>query len=150
MPISPNRLPMQLSLAQVGSTAKVLGDMTCEETALKMVRLMPILHEPCWVGISLRNLVGDWLRCAEECFAGVNGAVAKPSCSLPHPSMTPFRWWTLSSKPTLLWRSCCQRLRTPLISSRFRKGLARSQCLSSRCLVLSSKHGLRRSADSFF
>ena len=150
MPISPNRLPMQLSLAQVGSAAKVLGDMTCEETALKMVRLMPISHKPRWVGISLRNLAGDWLCRAEERFAGVNGAAAKPPCSLSRPSMPPFRWWTLSSKPTLLRRSSCQRPRTPLISSPFRKGLARSRCLSSRRLALSSKRGLRRSADPFF
>jgi len=62
-----------------GSVAKVLGDMTYEETVLRMIRLMFVSHEKRWVDISLRNLTGDWLRRVEERFAGVNGAAAKPS-----------------------------------------------------------------------
>ncbi|KAF8440943.1 hypothetical protein L210DRAFT_3645192 [Boletus edulis BED1] len=27
----------------------------------------------CWIDLSLRNLTGDWLRCVEEHFAGVDG-----------------------------------------------------------------------------
>jgi fatty acid synthase subunit alpha len=38
-----------------------------------MVRLMFVAHEMRWIDISLRNLTGDWLRCVEERFAGVNG-----------------------------------------------------------------------------
>ena len=38
-----------------------------------MVRLLFVLHEKRWVDNSLRNLTGDWLRHAEERFAGVNG-----------------------------------------------------------------------------
>ena len=48
-----------------------LGDMTYEETVLRMVRLMFVAHEKRWVDISLRNLTGDWLRRIEERFAGV-------------------------------------------------------------------------------
>ncbi|KAJ7762020.1 fatty acid synthase [Mycena maculata] len=62
-----------------GSVAKELGDMTYEEVALRMVRLMFVSHEKRWVDISLRNLTGDWLRRAEERFAGVNGGGNKPS-----------------------------------------------------------------------
>lgn len=62
-----------------GSVAKVLGDMTYEETVLRMIRLMFVSHEKRWVDISLRNLTGDWLRRVEERFAGVNGAATKPS-----------------------------------------------------------------------
>ncbi|KAF7374647.1 Fatty acid synthase subunit alpha [Mycena sanguinolenta] len=62
-----------------GSVAKELGDMTYEETVLRMVRLMFVAHEKRWVDISLRNLTGDWLRRVEERFAGVNGGGDKPS-----------------------------------------------------------------------
>ncbi|KAJ6512975.1 fatty acid synthase [Mycena sanguinolenta] len=62
-----------------GSVAKELGDMTYEETVLRMVRLMFVAHEQRWVDISLRNLTGDWLRRVEERFAGVNGGGDKPS-----------------------------------------------------------------------
>ena len=55
-----------------GSVAIDLSDMTYEETVLRMVRLMFVLHEKQWVDNSLRNLTGDWLRCVEERFAGVN------------------------------------------------------------------------------
>ena len=50
-----------------------LGDMTYEETVLRMVRLMFVAHQKCWVDTSLRNLLGDWLRRMEKRFAGVNG-----------------------------------------------------------------------------
>ncbi|KAF7312560.1 Fatty acid synthase subunit alpha [Mycena indigotica] len=62
-----------------GSVAKELGDMTYEETVLRMVRLMFVAHEQRWVDVSLRNLTGDWLRRVEERFAGVNGGGQKPS-----------------------------------------------------------------------
>ncbi|KAJ7808682.1 hypothetical protein B0H14DRAFT_3761317 [Mycena olivaceomarginata] len=62
-----------------GSVAKELGDMTYEETVLRMVRLMFMSHEKRWVDVSLRNLTGDWLRRVEERFAGVNGGSDKPS-----------------------------------------------------------------------
>ncbi|EPQ52677.1 hypothetical protein GLOTRDRAFT_112049 [Gloeophyllum trabeum ATCC 11539] len=61
-----------------GSVAEDLGDMTYEEVALRMVRLMYVAHESRWVDPSLRNLTGDWLRRVEERFAGVNGGL-KPS-----------------------------------------------------------------------
>jgi enoyl reductase-like protein len=56
-----------------------IGDMTYEETVLRMVRLMYVAHESRWVDVSLRNLTGDWLRRIEERFAGVNGLGTKPS-----------------------------------------------------------------------
>jgi fatty acid synthase subunit beta len=62
-----------------GSVAKELGDMTYEETVLRMVRLMHVAHQQRWVDISLRNLTGDWLRRVEERFAGVDGGGIKPS-----------------------------------------------------------------------
>ncbi|KAF7311699.1 Fatty acid synthase subunit alpha [Mycena indigotica] len=62
-----------------GSVAKELGDMTYEETVLRMVRLMFVAHEQRWIDVSLRNLTGDWLRRVEERFAGVNGGGQKPS-----------------------------------------------------------------------
>jgi fatty acid synthase subunit beta len=45
-----------------GSIAKELGDMTYEEVVLRMVWLMFMAHEKCWVDKSLWNLTGDWLR----------------------------------------------------------------------------------------
>jgi fatty acid synthase subunit alpha len=62
-----------------GSVAEDIGDMTYEETALRMIRLMYVAHENRWVDISLRNLTGDWLRRVEERFAGVNGHAEKAS-----------------------------------------------------------------------
>ncbi len=53
--------------------------MTYEEVALRMVRLMYVAHESCWIDPSLRNLTGDWLRRVEERFSEVNGSVSKPS-----------------------------------------------------------------------
>ncbi|EGN98830.1 hypothetical protein SERLA73DRAFT_168429 [Serpula lacrymans var. lacrymans S7.3] len=62
-----------------GSVAKDLADMTYEEVALRMIRLMYVGHEQRWIDTSLRNLTGDWLRRVEERFAGVNGGGLKPS-----------------------------------------------------------------------
>ncbi|KAL0953237.1 hypothetical protein HGRIS_004490 [Hohenbuehelia grisea] len=53
--------------------ARDLGDMTYEETILRMIRLMYVEHETRWVDKSLRNLTGDWLRRVEERFAGIKG-----------------------------------------------------------------------------
>ncbi|EJD06870.1 fatty acid synthase [Fomitiporia mediterranea MF3/22] len=57
-----------------GRVASDIGDMTYEESVLRMVRLMYVAHEGRWVDISLRNLTGDWLRRIEERFAGVKKA----------------------------------------------------------------------------
>lgn len=62
-----------------GSVVSDLGDMTYEETVLRMVRLMFVAHQKRWVDMSLRNLLGDWLRRVEERFAGVNWVGNKPS-----------------------------------------------------------------------
>ncbi|KDQ57051.1 hypothetical protein JAAARDRAFT_35647 [Jaapia argillacea MUCL 33604] len=56
-----------------------IGDMTYEEVALRMVRLMYVSFQKRWVDLSLRNLTGDWLRRVEERFAGVNGGGPKAS-----------------------------------------------------------------------
>ena len=61
-----------------GTVVYDLGDMTYEEVTLRLVRLMFVAHQSRWVDISLRNLVGDWLRRVEERFAGVR-LVSKPS-----------------------------------------------------------------------
>ncbi|KAF7307485.1 Fatty acid synthase [Mycena indigotica] len=42
-----------------GRVAKELGEMTYEETVLRMVRLMFVAHEHRWVDVSLRNLTGQ-------------------------------------------------------------------------------------------
>jgi fatty acid synthase subunit alpha, fungi type len=62
-----------------GSVVSDLGDMTYEETVLRMVRLMFVAHQKRWVDTSLRNLLGDWLRRVEERFAGVIWVGNKPS-----------------------------------------------------------------------
>lgn len=62
-----------------GSVVDDLGDMTYEETVLRLVRLMYVDHKERWVDISLRNWTGDWLRRVEERFAGVNGGGLKAS-----------------------------------------------------------------------
>ncbi|QRV90063.1 fatty acid synthase subunit beta [Ceratobasidium sp. AG-Ba] len=53
-----------------GTVVGDIADMTYEEVARRMVRLMYVSHETRWVDRSLRNLVGDWLRRVEERFAG--------------------------------------------------------------------------------
>ncbi|KAG9047855.1 3-oxoacyl-[acyl-carrier-protein] synthase [Tulasnella sp. UAMH 9824] len=62
-----------------GAVVPDIGDMTYEEVALRMIRLMFVSHENRWVDISLRNLTGDWLRRVEERFAGVDGTKSKAS-----------------------------------------------------------------------
>ena len=62
-----------------GSVVEEIGDMTYEETVLRLVRLMYVAHQDRWVDISLRNMTGDWLRRVEERFAGVNGGGHKAS-----------------------------------------------------------------------
>jgi fatty acid synthase subunit alpha len=62
-----------------GRVVEDLGDMTYEETVLRLVRLMYVAHEDRWLDLSLRNLTGDWLRRVEERFAGVNGGGPKAS-----------------------------------------------------------------------
>lgn len=54
-----------------GRVVSDLGDMTYEETVLRMIQLMYVAHEGRWIDISLRNFTGDWLRRIEERFAGV-------------------------------------------------------------------------------
>ncbi|KZW02887.1 fatty acid synthase [Exidia glandulosa HHB12029] len=56
-----------------GTVVRDIGDMTYEDVARRLVRLMFVAHEKRWIDTSLRNLVGDWLRRVEERFAGVNG-----------------------------------------------------------------------------
>jgi fatty acid synthase subunit alpha len=62
-----------------GRVVEHLGDMTYEETLLRLVRLMYVTHEDRWLDLSLRNLVGDWLHRVEERFTGVNGSGPKAS-----------------------------------------------------------------------
>ncbi|KAF8525925.1 hypothetical protein BU17DRAFT_74311 [Hysterangium stoloniferum] len=61
-----------------GTVVYDLGDMTYEEVTVRLVRLMFVSHQNRWIDVSLRNLVGDWLRRVEERFAGVR-QVTKPS-----------------------------------------------------------------------
>lgn len=53
-----------------GTVVSDLGRMTYEEITRRMLRLMYVSKQSRWVDISLRNLVGDWLRRVEERFAG--------------------------------------------------------------------------------
>ncbi|THH15787.1 hypothetical protein EW146_g4747 [Bondarzewia mesenterica] len=62
-----------------GSVVEDIGDMTYEETVLRLVRLMYVAHQERWIDLSLRNMTGDWLRRVEERFAGVNGGGPKAS-----------------------------------------------------------------------
>ena len=55
-----------------GSVARDLGDMTYEETVLRLVRLMYVAHQDRWIDISLRNLTGDWLRRIEVRYASAS------------------------------------------------------------------------------
>ena len=71
-----------------GTVVKDLGDLTYEETALRLVRLMYVKHQSRWIDISLRNLLGDWLRRVEERFAGVNGKLKQSISSPTTRSMT--------------------------------------------------------------
>ncbi|WWD18974.1 hypothetical protein CI109_103431 [Kwoniella shandongensis] len=62
-----------------GTVVSDLAKMTYEEIARRMVRLMYVAKQERWVDVSLRNLVGDWLRRVEERFAGVDGIRTKES-----------------------------------------------------------------------
>lgn len=62
-----------------GTVVSDLGLMTYEEITRRMIRLMYVSKQERWVDISLRNLVGDWLRRVEERFAGVDGIRTKES-----------------------------------------------------------------------
>ncbi|KIJ51487.1 hypothetical protein M422DRAFT_203704 [Sphaerobolus stellatus SS14] len=54
-----------------GTVVYDLGDMTYEEVTLRLVRLCFVAHQSRWIDVTLRTLVGDWLRRVEERFAGV-------------------------------------------------------------------------------
>jgi fatty acid synthase subunit beta len=62
-----------------GTVVSDLALMTYEEITRRMIRLMYVSKQTRWVDISLRNLVGDWLRRVEERFAGVDGTRTKES-----------------------------------------------------------------------
>jgi fatty acid synthase subunit beta len=62
-----------------GTVVSDISTMTYEEITRRMVRLMYVAKQERWVDISLRNLVGDWLRRVEERFAGVDGIRTKQS-----------------------------------------------------------------------
>ncbi|RXK40211.1 hypothetical protein M231_02485 [Tremella mesenterica] len=62
-----------------GSVVSDIGQMTYEEITRRMLRLMYVTNQNRWVDVSLRNLVGDWLRRVEERFAGVDGTRTKES-----------------------------------------------------------------------
>lgn len=53
--------------------------MTYAEVNARLVRLMYVAHESRWVDLSLRNLVGDWLRRVEERLSNVNEGSVKVS-----------------------------------------------------------------------
>ncbi|KAH8923738.1 hypothetical protein BT69DRAFT_1241845, partial [Atractiella rhizophila] len=54
-------------------------DMEYETVTRRMVRLCYVSHEKRWIDVTLRNLVGDWLRRVEERMSPVNGKQAKVS-----------------------------------------------------------------------
>lgn len=62
-----------------GTVVSDIGSMTYEEITRRMIRLMYVSKQSRWIDISLRNLVGDWLRRVEERFAGVDGIRTKES-----------------------------------------------------------------------
>lgn len=62
-----------------GTVVADIGKMTYEEITKRMVRLMYVAKQDRWIDVSLRNLVGDWLRRVEERFAGVDGIRTKES-----------------------------------------------------------------------
>lgn len=62
-----------------GTIVSDLGQMTYAEITRRMVRLMYVSKQLRWVDVSLRNLVGDWLRRVEERFAGMDGIRTKES-----------------------------------------------------------------------
>ncbi|KAF8314565.1 uncharacterized protein EI90DRAFT_430943 [Cantharellus anzutake] len=101
-----------------GEVVRDLGDLTYEETVLRLVCLMYIEHQKRWIDLTLRNPLGDWLRRVEERFTGVNGTPKDRFCKVIH---------------RLLKDTC-----------RLPNGLVRSQCLSFLISMLDSKSGSRR------
>lgn len=62
-----------------GTAAQDVAEMTYEEVSLRLLRLLFVSHQSRWIDVSLRNLVGDWLRRCEERFAGIHTAGEKVS-----------------------------------------------------------------------
>lgn len=62
-----------------GTAAQDVADMTYEEVTRRMLRLLYVAHQQRWIDLSLRNLMGDWLRRVEERFAGLETAGKKLS-----------------------------------------------------------------------
>jgi enoyl reductase-like protein len=63
-----------------GTVVSDIGQMTYEEITRRMIRLMYVEKQQRWVDVTLRNLLGDWLRRVEERFSGVEGNKLK--CAL--------------------------------------------------------------------
>src|SRR5271170_1426478 len=53
--------------------SKILATLRTYVRRNRLVRPMYAKHQSRWIDVSLRNLLGDWLRRVEERFAGVNG-----------------------------------------------------------------------------
>lgn len=53
--------------------------MTYAEVNARLVRLMYVSHQSRWIDLSLRNLVGDWIRRVEERLSNVNAGSVKVS-----------------------------------------------------------------------
>ncbi len=76
-----------------GTVVSEIAEMTYFEITKRMVDLMYVRKQSRWVDVSLRNLVGDWLRRVEERFAGIDGTKVKESLiqsfnSLEQPDQT--------------------------------------------------------------
>lgn len=65
--------------AKADGTPCDLDDMTYAEVNARLVRLMYVAHERRWIDVSLRNLVGDWIRRVEERLSNVNRESLKTS-----------------------------------------------------------------------
>ncbi|SGZ13219.1 BQ5605_C028g10556 [Microbotryum silenes-dioicae] len=65
--------------AKSDGTTCDLDDMTYAEVNSRLVRLMYVAHEKRWIDISLRNLMGDWIRRVEERLSNVNSGSLKVS-----------------------------------------------------------------------
>jgi hypothetical protein len=128
-----------------GRVVEDLGDMTYEETVLRLVRLMYVTHEDRWLNLSLRNLAGDWLRRVEERFAGMNGSGPKlPNCNLIVASTSHPRSLPVSSKSILSRRSSSWCMRISHTSLTSRSARAKSPHHSSQVWITTLKSGSRR------
>jgi hypothetical protein len=128
-----------------GRVVEDLGDMTYEETVLRLVRLMYVTHEDRWLNLSLRNLAGDWLRRIEERFAGMNGSGPKlPNCNLIAASTSHPRSLPVSSKSILSRRSRSWCMRISHTSLTSRSARAKSPHHSSQFWITTLKSGSRR------